>query len=428
MVEIGEIAAKGGAVGTISGLAGLLLSLALAQLTAGQGSGASGVVTGVSGSVTKWSRAWVWFWALTAVHLWACRCGLRLLALRTLTLPRLEALVNAAAADQGACPLSPALSSTAATVGGAGVAVATAVGSVFPTPRDFAREEPVVPLLDGLGSWLQSLSLSLGLSLRRKRRRGDGTTAATRATTTRATTSSCLHRRVRLGVSFADAVARERSALLATAALAPTSAPASASALGNAFASTQAATTAIGTTAAMAATGAGSNSSTPTGGGTAAAAAAEARRVGAAALLTPEYVSLFNSEAFVAVAHHPEPTTRPSSLLPSSSSFSSLFPTLPSWLVPPFFPRSFGRKKEQRQHRPRSATAGNAEVVSVFLRQGVGPKDELRAAVCALLMVKKLDKYRNNIEASSGEGSGGGLDHESGGGPCRSAQRRRRFV
>ena len=36
-VDIGEVAAKGGAVGTVSGLSGLLLSLALARATAGAG-------------------------------------------------------------------------------------------------------------------------------------------------------------------------------------------------------------------------------------------------------------------------------------------------------------------------------------------------------------------------------------------------------
>lgn len=78
--DIAEIAAKGNAIGTISGLVGLLLSLGLAQMTGGPGWGLK--------------SAWTWFWSLTFLHLWACRRGLRLLVLKTISMPRLDVLIN----------------------------------------------------------------------------------------------------------------------------------------------------------------------------------------------------------------------------------------------------------------------------------------------------------------------------------------------
>ena len=78
--DIAEIAAKGNAIGTISGLVGLLLSLGLAQMTGGPGWGLK--------------SAWTWFWSLTFLHLWACRRGLRLLVLKTISMPRLEILIT----------------------------------------------------------------------------------------------------------------------------------------------------------------------------------------------------------------------------------------------------------------------------------------------------------------------------------------------
>lgn len=130
--DIGEIAAKGGAVGTVSGLLGLILSLLFARVAAAappltptapatayawragraavaQGRAASTVATALASALRAGvAEPWAWFWALTGVHLWACRAGLRLLALNTLTVPTLATLVQAAAAPADAAPADAA--------------------------------------------------------------------------------------------------------------------------------------------------------------------------------------------------------------------------------------------------------------------------------------------------------------------------------
>ena len=147
--DISEIAAKGGAIGTISGLVGLVLSLFLARLTTQGG--------GLGGGRPLTSNAWFWFWLLTAGHLWSCRCGLRLLALRTLTVPRLSTLLDGFQAT-----------TTSGGGGGSGSGSGSSDGNggssgdgFVPTPASLAATERVV-------AWPASMPrVKMGVSLQR---------------------------------------------------------------------------------------------------------------------------------------------------------------------------------------------------------------------------------------------------------------------
>jgi len=90
-----EISAKGGAVGTLSGLVGLALSLLIARFGLASAGGEAG--------------AWCWFGTLTALHLVACERGLKLLALTTPMNARRLARCWSAFARSGSLPPPSAL-------------------------------------------------------------------------------------------------------------------------------------------------------------------------------------------------------------------------------------------------------------------------------------------------------------------------------
>ena len=105
--DYAEVSAKGGAVGTVSGLLGLGLSLL--------GSALVGRATLTPAAEAR--AVWATYGVLTAVHVHACAAGLSLLAFESLGCPRRYARAAAHYAATGAAPTPAALGAADPVVG-----------------------------------------------------------------------------------------------------------------------------------------------------------------------------------------------------------------------------------------------------------------------------------------------------------------------